>query len=117
MVEYRRKKVLEIMNVYRPKNILEIGSGLISIFDFYHDYDSFIAVEPSKLFIDSLYKSEYIKDKRITIINDYFENVADKLAVNDFDFIILSSLLHEVNNPSLLLRSIKKFQMIILSFI
>ncbi|EHT8405649.1 TPA: hypothetical protein RJ335_000877, partial [Campylobacter jejuni] len=35
MVYYRRKKVLEILNKYNPRNILEIGCGMDSIFNYY----------------------------------------------------------------------------------
>ncbi|HEC1775621.1 TPA: hypothetical protein R1726_001570, partial [Campylobacter lari] len=38
MVYYRRKKVLEILNKYNPKNILEIGCGLDSIFNYYKNF-------------------------------------------------------------------------------
>ena len=50
MVKYRRKKVLEILNEYKPKNILEIGCGLDSIANYYKNFDKFTIIEPSTTF-------------------------------------------------------------------
>ena len=107
MVHFRRQKVLEILNHYKPKHILEIGCGVRSIFDFYLDYELFIVVEPSELFCDSITKSKHFNPK-ITIINDFLENQLDTLKSEKFDFIILSSLLHEVPNPHDFLRVVAK---------
>lgn len=106
MVQIRRKKVLEILNQYKPKHILEIGCGIQSIYDFYKDYDSFTVVEPSKYFCEVISKSENYNSK-ITIINDFVENQIDNLKTKEYDFIILSGLLHEVNEPISFLKSIK----------
>lgn len=107
MVHYRKRKILEFFEIYKPKNILEIGCGLQSIFDFYHDYNKFVVIEPSVTFYKSVMSSEYFNSK-ITLINDFFENIAFKLNDIDFDLILCSSLLHEVDEPFKLLESIKK---------
>lgn len=106
MVKIRRKKVLEILNQYKPKNILEIGCGMQSIYDFYKDYDSFTVVEPSKHFCGVISKSENY-NSRITIVNDFVENQIDSLKNREYDFIILSCLLHEVSEPLIFLKSVK----------
>lgn len=51
MVHFRRQKILEILRHYKPKSVLEIGCGIQSIFDFYVDYERFVVVEPSELFL------------------------------------------------------------------
>ena len=73
MVYYRRKKVLEFLNKYNPQRVLEIGSGIQSIFDFYTDYKEFAVVEPSSVFCESVKKSKFYNN-RVNIINDFFEN-------------------------------------------
>lgn len=98
MVHFRRQKVLEILNHYKPKRVLEIGCGVQSIFDFYFEYERFVVVEPSELFCESIAKSKRFNPK-ITIIKDFLENQLHTLKNEKFDFIILSSLLHEVPNP------------------
>lgn len=106
MVKFRRKKVLEVLNKYRAENILEIGCGAESIFDYYKDYNHFTIVEPSETFCTGIRKSENYNSK-ITVINDFLENRVEELKERNFDFIILSSLLHEVTEPENLLECVK----------
>lgn len=106
MVEYRRKKVLEILNKYRPQNILEVGCGIQSIFDFYSNYQTFTVVEPSKEFCEMVKKSKRY-NQNISIVCDFLENKIEQLKHNKYDFIIVSCLLHEVMAPQKLLESVK----------
>ena len=103
---YRRKKVLEILNKYKPEKILEIGCGTSSIFDFYHDYKEFTVVEPSKEFCEIVKNAQFYNNK-ITVINDFIENTYEELKNNTFDFILVSSLIHELINPDNLMQVIK----------
>jgi 2-polyprenyl-3-methyl-5-hydroxy-6-metoxy-1,4-benzoquinol methylase len=105
LVHYRRKKVLEYLNQYSPKNILEVGCGVQSLFDFYTDYETFTVIEPSPEFCKSIKKSAYFNNK-ITIIPDFLENAVSKLKGQYFDFILVSGLLHEVVKPSVLLQAV-----------
>ena len=107
MVHFRRQKVLEILNHYKPKSILEIGCGTKSIFDFYFEYERFVVVEPSELFCDSIIKSKHYNPK-VTIYQGFLENQVATLKKQKFDFIILSSLLHEVQNPLEFLQVVAK---------
>ena len=106
-VFYRRKKVLEILDNYKPKNVLEIGCGAESVFGHYKNYDKAYIVEPSEEFCSINKKADFFNDK-ITIINDFAENTYDKLKGISFDFIIISSLIHELEDPDKLLEIIKK---------
>ncbi len=99
LVFMRRKKVLEILNQYRPKNILEIGAGTQSLFDFYHDFESFTVVEPSLEFFKNIQQSSFYNPQKITLIHDFLEKQIEKLKTKSFDCIILSSLLHEIPEP------------------
>lgn len=107
MIYYRRKKVLEILNKYNPKKILEIGCGTQSIFDFYTDYETFTVVEPSDQFCKLIKQSDKY-NSRINIINDFLENQTETLRNKEFDFILLSGLLHEVTEPIKMLKCIKQ---------
>lgn len=99
MVEIRRKKVLETLQKYNAKNILEIGCGMDSIFNFYKNFNSFVVVEPSKTFANKAKLDSKNLDSKIEIFNDFLENCIHDLKAYHFDFIILSSLLHEVTHP------------------
>ncbi|MBF7045964.1 methyltransferase domain-containing protein [Campylobacter volucris] len=106
MVYYRRKKVLEILNKYNPKNILEIGCGMDSIFNYYKNFDKVTVIEPSDVFYNKAIND--LKDNNVEILNDFLENKIKTLKNNNFDFIICSSLLHEVNNPDSFLEDVLK---------
>lgn len=107
LVKYRRKKVLEVLNKYKPKNILEVGCGADSIFNYYNDFKSYTIVEPSTEFC-KIAKASHNYNAKITIINGFLEEEAAKCTNQEYDFIIVSCLLHEVPNPQLLLSTIKQ---------
>ena len=105
MVSFRRKKVLEFLESYNAKHILEIGCGSDSIANHYKNFESFCIVEPSKVFAEKAQKDSK-GAKNIQVINDFVESKLIELKTQKFDFIILSSLLHEVINPESFLKDI-----------
>ena len=102
-VRYRVKKVLEILEKYASKHVLEIGCGNDSVFNHYKNYLTATVVEPSVEFANKC-KNDFCNDNQVNVICDFFENVV--LKDQHFDFIILSCLLHEVEKPEHLLRCI-----------
>lgn len=103
---YRYKKILEILQKYKPKKVLEIGCGNDSIFNYYKEFDSAAIIEPSEKFFQKA-KGTFLGSVNITIHNEFLEEVSNKIT-SDFDFIILSGLLHEVENPKALLENVRK---------
>ena len=107
-VRYRRKKIIELLEVVKPKNVLEIGCGLEPLFEYYTSFDNMVIVEPGKSFVDNALKKAEKLEKNIICIQGFFEDsltVVKKEKIK-FDYIVLSSLLHEVEKPELLLESI-----------
>lgn len=104
-IVYRRKKILEIINRYQPKRILEIGCGMEPLFQYIDwEYDKYIIVEPSRQFFDNaicLAKG----NSKVTGYNECFSST-EELKANKVDFIICSSLLHEIEQPMELLQNI-----------
>ena len=107
MVFYRKKKVFEFLDKYQPKNVLEIGCGLVSVFEEYKKFNNFVVVEPSTVFCDQVKKSQHFTNK-VEVINDFFENKIEYLSKKNFDFIICSSLLHEVPDPNVFLKGMRQ---------
>ena len=104
---YREKKALEFIHKKKPNRILEIGCGFTPIFLNYHDFDQCTIVEPGlKAFNNALEKSS--ANSKIECINDYFENVYEKLKINDYDFIVSTGVLHETPTPIEFLKTIQK---------
>lgn len=108
LVEVRRKQVLKSLNKYPHRHILEIGVGLEPLFQYCNDYESYTIVEPGYELVQNARKMAE-GNNNIKIIHGFLEEVNEKLFESeDFDFIILSSLLHEVPDPDKLLQSIHR---------
>lgn len=104
-VIYRRKKILELMEKYCPKRILEIGCGMEPLFPYIRwKYEKYVIIEPSESFCKNAVNLAR-ENERIVCLNDFF-SPTDELSQNNFDFILCSSLLHEVEQPIKLLQDI-----------
>lgn len=104
-VIYRRKKILEIMDYYNPRVVLEIGCGLEPLFCHIKKDLEFTIVEPSDKFY---YNAEKLSKKRenVTCVKGFFEDVAVRLRDKNYDMVICSGLMHEVSDSQKLLNTI-----------
>ena len=100
----RKRKLLEFLRTYRPRSILEIGCGMDPLFQHYDDFDYLKIVEPADLFFRNatFLASE---DHRIEVVSGTLEDNVESLATHGYDFLIISSLLHEIADPSRILMS------------
>lgn len=106
-IVYRRKKILEILRHYSPQSIIEIGCGMEPLFQYIDfEYQKYVIVEPSKLFYDNAV-SLADGDERIECYHGFFplSGVLEDTAV--FDFVICSSLLHELDEPISFLEGVR----------
>lgn len=95
--KYRKKKILSILSEYKPQTILEIGCGMDPLFPYIDwNYKKMVIIEPCLEFFN--HTQSIISDKKIECYNEYFHK-NEILKSLSFDFIVCSSLLHEVNNP------------------
>ncbi len=109
-IAYRKRKVLECLNNYLHSTILEIGCGLDPFFNYYIEFDQLVIVEPSTVFYEnatSMVKKEKGLTSKVLVINDYLEDSTDELKNFNFDFVIISCLLHEIENVELFLEKIR----------
>lgn len=91
---------------YPHKSILDIGCGIEPIFPYCKNNINFTVVEPSTTFVQNV-KRLAQRRPGITIIQNYFEKVYKLLEKSkEFDFIIMSGVLHEVPDPQKLLQAI-----------
>ena len=104
-VVYRRKKVLEVIDHFRPKTILEIGCGLEPLFCHTDKEIQFTIVEPSEKFCENA-KRLSADSKNVTCIRGFFEEEVNKLE-KEYDMVICSGLLQEVSDPVKLINAIK----------
>lgn len=106
-LRYRKRKILESLTKYRPRRILEIGCGLDPLFMHYAEFDGFTVVEPANAFAQN---ARTLGEGRrgVSIVFGTLEENVELLNKGVYDFIVLSSLLHEVPNPDVLLASTKR---------
>ncbi|MBV9468787.1 MAG: methyltransferase domain-containing protein [Abitibacteriaceae bacterium] len=106
LVQVRRQQVLSSLQKYPHHRILEIGCGLEPLFPFCSSFKHFTVVEPSVAFAQ--HAAELAQGRaNVNVIHGTFEDVYQEMIESaNFDFIVLSSLLHEVVDPAALLRTI-----------
>lgn len=102
LVAVRRKYILEALSRYPHASILEVGCGMEPLFRFVDDA-AFTIVEPSAEFVR--HARELAGTRDVTVIEAFLENAS--LAGQRFDFIVVSSLLHEVSDPLSLLAAVR----------
>lgn len=110
LVKIRKKMVIAQCNKYKHGNILEIGCGLSPFFLDFKDYNKMVIVDPSYSFIENAKKNAFSSNSKVDFINGFFENEIETINKKKihYDFIILSSVLHEIDNPHNMLSAIKK---------
>src|SRR5262252_7958285 len=94
-VRYRKRTTVESMRRYNARRILEVGCGLDPIFMHFADFESIDIVEPSEIFFRGAEKAAKGR-ANIRLHAGTLETAAPRLADHRFDFVLVSSLLHEV---------------------
>ena len=104
----RRKKVIKFLNKYNSDKILEIGCGLEPLFMDFKDFETYTIIEPSNKFYQNAIKirDENFFEKNIKIYKAFVEDIYNKF--DNFDFIIFSSVLHEVPNKEEIMSAISE---------
>ena len=102
-IKYRRALVLRQVQQYAPKRLLEIGCGDLPLFTDLPDDIEITVLEPAPEFAAN---ARQLSEGRscVNVVQCFVENYAPEKI--DFDMIILSCLLHEVNDPAAMLASV-----------
>lgn len=103
MSQYRKELIISRLYKYHAKRILDIGPAYNFCFRDYREYEKYVIVEPSLLMCQNIEPA-----KNVEIINNKIENVVLQLKKMNFDFVIASGLLHEVEDEIVFLDAIKE---------
>lgn len=106
LVEIRRRRVLESIEPYAPRSVLEVGCGMEPLFSFYEDFDRHTIVEPSRQFTENALRLAD-RDERVEVIEGTLEERGEHLHGRTFDAVVVSSLLHEVPDARALLSAVR----------
>ena len=98
MVRYRRRQVLDIISQVPHRRMLEVGCGLDSLARYVDDFEMFDIVEPASMFAAHA-RTLTSEREGITVHEATLEEAAGRLSGRRFDFIVVSSLIHEVPAP------------------
>lgn len=101
----RRIELLKVLQSLQPKRVLEVGGGRLPLFVDYQSFEEMVVVEPGARFAENavdLVRNLGLQD-RVRVEHAFLEE-AD-LQESDFDMVILSALLHEVDDSEVFLRS------------
>ncbi len=103
---YRKKLLLELLERIKPGRVLEIGCGWETIANHWSGFDQLTIVEPGAQFAAKA-RQDVSGLAGVSIVEAFMEEAIDTLKTQSYDLILLSSLLHEVPDPALLMRSAK----------
>lgn len=103
---FRRRKTMECLRHHRPRRVLEVGCGLSPLCTEYTDFDSMHIVEPSGDFFAAAQQC-IGDDARVHLHRGTIEECAPQLQAG-FDFIVVSGLLHEVDEPGSILDCVRR---------
>lgn len=96
-VAFRKRKLKELLSNYPHANLLEVGCGLESIFLDLGSFEQLTVIEPAHMFYEkALEDTKKFPGKKIRVLNLLLEDSLKELAEQKFDFILVSSLLHEI---------------------
>ena len=103
-LRFRKRKLLEILARYAPRSVLEIGCGLDPLFMHYSAFDALTIVEPGDVFYRNAL--DLAQDfPKVRVVAGTLETTVEQLSSQPYDFIVLSSLLHEVVDAAEILRA------------
>jgi 2-polyprenyl-3-methyl-5-hydroxy-6-metoxy-1,4-benzoquinol methylase len=103
--QYRKRLLLELLNQYQPKHLLEVGCGWDTIANSWSEFETLTIVEPGPKFAQQA-RQDISKFAHAQVMESFIEDACAQLKPQ-FDLILLSSLLHEVPDVSAILNHVK----------
>jgi len=105
--KFRKRKIISLLeNNFQPTmNVCEIGCGRDSIFNYIEPANDMTIIEPQSEFLKL--QPDFINKKQVNKINNKLEKVS-ALFKNRFELVILSGLIHEVEDPVNFLRHVRE---------
>ena len=109
-IRFRKQKVREVLSRYKHDSIMEVGCGLDSIINDFDDFRSLQIIEPINLFYQNAIKdaTRHINKQHINIDIEYLESWVKPVGYTSPDFILISCLLHELENVDAFLRKVNE---------
>ena len=104
---FRKRKILDLLSNHKDNvgKLLEVGPGLNPLFPLVKTSESGVVLEPISEIYGQL-THLYHQNSKFKIVNYRLEEYINENPKNKFDTVILSSVLHEIPNPEIILKLI-----------
>lgn len=106
-IRYRKRNLLEHIPDFKNRVVLEVGCGIDPLYNYITGFKELVIVEPGALFCQRI-SQELTHQKNVTLVQGTLQEVADQLRDYEFDYIIVSSLLHELPDATEFLSYIRQ---------
>jgi SAM-dependent methyltransferase len=103
LVKVRRETVARSLERHPHDSVLEVGCGLEPLFTYWKGFRELAIVEPSPEFCAH---ARRLAPDNVRVVQGFLEAVAAELG-RSFSFVVIASLLHEVEEPKALLRALR----------
>lgn len=103
---YRKRLLLELLETCQPRRILEVGCGWETIASHWSAFEQLTIVEPGAQFAAKA-RQDTAAMTGVTVIEQFMEEAVPACQSQQYDLILLSSLLHEVPDPAAVLVAAK----------
>lgn len=106
-VAFRKRKIAELLAKHNHDCLLEVGCGLESIFLDLKTFKELTVLEPAQMFYEkALEDLRQLPNVNAKVLNLLLEDSVQELKGKKFDFILVSSLLHEIPDQAKFLQSL-----------
>ncbi len=106
LVAIRRRQVIASLERHPHGRVLEVGCGLEPLLAYWSEFQRLTVVEPSPEFVANA-RALAAGRADVVVVQGFLEEVAHQLAETaPLDFVVVSSLLHEVGDPERFLRAL-----------
>ena len=106
--KYRFKRLLEVIDNLKSnqdfQNILEVGPGRYSVYSQFTHFDNYTILEPIEYFHSRI----EVTNPKVTLRNETAENFLNTRHQIEFDIVLLSSVIHELDDTKTFLRTLSK---------
>ncbi len=104
-VKYRQKKLFERLALYPHRRILEVGCAMDPLYHHVSDCEQLVIVEPADVFYRAAVEGSGDKPY-VKCVHGFLEDALPELKKYSYDFIVLSGLIQEVENPKKFLEAV-----------
>jgi len=105
LILIRRENIMRSLSRHPHDRMLEVGCGLEPLSMFVEDFSKLTIVEPLYAFAENA-KKLTDNDKRVSVVSGKIEDVCDLVKHDEYDFIVMSSMLHETHNQAGVLQAV-----------